>query len=85
MAFKAFFMTSVAETKMKASRKIVSVVYDDSGSMKKESNWSSANYAMQAFAALLNKEDGMYITYMSSYKQGAKKVDLTNPQKRLIK
>ncbi len=45
------------------NKKFVSVVYDDSGSMYGD-NWSYANYATQTFAALLNKEDDLYITYM---------------------
>ena len=53
----------------KAARKIISVVYDDSGSMsvwpEKTTKWAQANYAMQSFAALLNEQDEMYITYMS--------------------
>lgn len=46
-------------------RKIVSVVYDDSGSMTEDGKWECANYAMQAFCGLLNSEDRLYITYMS--------------------
>ncbi|MBQ4040155.1 MAG: hypothetical protein IJC91_03370 [Oscillospiraceae bacterium] len=49
-------------------RKIVSVVYDDSGSMISDDsgkNWAYASYAMQAFCGLLNSEDQLYITYMS--------------------
>ncbi len=45
-------------------RKIVSVVYDDSGSMS-GSKWAYANYAMQAFCGMLNSEDKLFITYMS--------------------
>lgn len=45
-------------------RKIVSVVYDDSGSMSGEKH-SYANYAMQAFCGMLNSEDQLFITYMS--------------------
>lgn len=45
-------------------RKIVSVVYDDSGSMEMEDKWAYANYAMQTFCGMLNSEDQLYITYM---------------------
>ena len=45
-------------------RKIVSVVYDDSGSMC-GNKWAYANYAMQSFCGMLNSEDQLYITYMS--------------------
>lgn len=51
-------------------RKIVSVVYDDSGSMKDDNKWSYANYAMQTFSGMLNSEDRLYISYMSeAYKK----------------
>lgn len=46
------------------NKKIISVVYDDSGSMRGD-NEAYANYSMQTFAAMVNKEDELYITYMS--------------------
>lgn len=49
---------------IRASKKIISVVYDDSGSMAGE-RWSYTNYAMQALIALLNEQDELYITFMS--------------------
>lgn len=45
-------------------KKIISVVYDDSGSMS-GNNEAYANYSMQTFAAMVNKGDELYITYMS--------------------
>ena len=42
-------------------KKIISVVYDDSGSMS-GNNEAYANYSMQTFAAMVNKEDELYIT-----------------------
>jgi len=51
------------ETAMRSS-KIVSVVYDDSGSMK-GNRWVYANYATQALIALLDTSDELYLTYMS--------------------
>lgn len=59
------------------NRKIVSVVYDDSGSMDGE-KWEYTSYAMQCFAAMLNKEDRLDITYMSSYQKGSFSVDTNN-------
>lgn len=71
-----------ADSEVSAAKKIISVVYDDSGSMYDDnSSWSVANYAMQAFAALLNEEDEMYITYMSDVgyeTEGAVDIDLSN-------
>jgi len=46
-------------------KKIVSLVYDDSGSMKNDNKWAYANYAVQSFCGMLNSEDQLYITYMS--------------------
>lgn len=53
-------------------KKIVSIVYDDSGSMyfNEQLKWCYANYAMQAFAGMLNKEDILMINYMSSVQVG---------------
>ena len=47
------------------NKKVVSVVYDDSGSMDGP-KWAYANYAMQTFVAMLNEIDDVYITYMSN-------------------
>lgn len=60
-------------------KKIVSVVYDDSGSMRGD-KWAYANYAMQAFSGMLNDGDSLYITYMSDVKSGntvSRKTDLS--------
>lgn len=55
-------------------RKIVSVVYDDSGSMSNNdsANWAYANYALQSFCGLLNSDDQLYITYMSDAEKNQK-------------
>ncbi len=61
-------------------RKIVSVVYDDSGSMDGDKS-AYANYAMQAFCGMLNDEDQLFITYMSgaesNYNYSPAKMDLS--------
>lgn len=56
-------LTSTGD-EVQAAKKIISVVYDDSGSMAGES-WVYTSYAMQALTALLNAQDELYITYMS--------------------
>ena len=56
-------------------KKVVSVVYDDSGSMGGAKE-TYANYAMQTFCGMLNAEDKLYITYMSDYNH-AKELKLT--------
>ena len=63
-----FNRTEEASAESLYIRKIVSVVYDDSGSMISGGclNWAYANYALQAFCGLLNNDDQLYITYMSA-------------------
>lgn len=65
-------------------RKVVSVVFDDSGSMDPftGAKWANANYALQTFCGMLNSEDQLYITYMSgvikSKNYSPKQVDLSS-------
>lgn len=61
---------------IRSAKKIISVVYDDSGSMSGDP-WVYASYAMQALTALLNEQDELYITYMSEY-GSSRKVDLSD-------
>ena len=76
-----------------SGRKIVTIVFDDSFSMANENRYSNANYAIQAFIALLNEEDELHLIYMSDVARQlaaqpgnfdpsaiAKDIDLTNPQ-----
>lgn len=76
-----------------SGRKIVTIVFDDSFSMANENRYSNANYAIQAFIALLNEEDELHLIYMSDAARQlaaqpgnfdpsaiAKDIDLTNPQ-----
>lgn len=51
------------------TKKVVSILYDDSGSMNQDGNtaWAYANYAMQYFCGALNEGDQLFITYMSDY------------------
>ncbi len=49
---------------VRAAKKIISVVCDDSGSMRGD-KWTFANYATQTLIAQLNEQDELYITFMS--------------------
>ncbi|MBQ3870537.1 MAG: hypothetical protein II777_08310 [Clostridia bacterium] len=74
------YMPITASAESLYIRKIVSVVYDDSGSMV-GSKWAYANYAMQAFCGMLNSEDQLYITYMTKagvYNYEPEKIDLSS-------
>jgi len=66
---------SAEERVMEPVKKIVSVVYDDSGSMNDPIDrnsgsdtrrWSPANYALQGMAALMNEKDEFHITLMNN-------------------
>lgn len=73
-----------SESEVRAPKKIVSLVFDDSSSMYMDGDenlydfWAEANYATQVFAALMNPQDEFYITYMSELV--AREVDLSDPQ-----
>ena len=72
----ALFHTENALAESLYIRKVVSVVCDDSASMISTTKWAYANYAMQAFCGMLNSEDRLYITYMSSDDE-SEQVDLS--------
>lgn len=78
--FLPFYSTVNAATgdEVRAAKKIVSVVYDDSSSMDGD-RWSYANYSMQALIALLNEQDELYITFMTNPSQ-SQRVDLSSIQ-----
>ncbi|MBR5272860.1 MAG: hypothetical protein IKU25_05635 [Clostridia bacterium] len=65
-----FLGTLSASAETLCVKKVVSVVYDDSGSMSNDNSlkWAYASYAMQAFCGMLNKDDELYISYMSDFK-----------------
>jgi hypothetical protein len=73
--FSFCILASAAEAKTNSTipkNKIVALVYDDSGSMWEQSgnvpidNWKYANYALQSFVALLEKQDQLRVVSMSS-------------------
>lgn len=77
-------MQAKAAEKLKADRKIVSLVFDDSGSMLEGDKWISANYALQAMAALMNTGDSLYVTPMTKYKHSFE-IDLKDPEQAVKK
>lgn len=60
-----------------AHTRVIQVVYDDSGSMIKNSGgesvdtWCQAKYAMEVFAALLGEQDTLNVYVMSDFNNGA--------------
>ncbi len=70
--FAAFFLSEAFASDVSKTKRHIAMVYDDSTSMyvsdstqKPVLNWSYANYMTQAFLALLNPQDSLFITYMS--------------------
>ena len=62
--------------------RIVSVVFDDSGSMYKDTDrWAYTSYAMQAFVAMMGDEDVLYVTYLNA-PAGTVKINLSNSAKQ---
>ena len=61
--------------------RVVSIVFDDSGSMYKNTDrWAYTSYAMQSFAAMMGSQDVLYITYLNA-PVGTVKVDLSDGAK----
>lgn len=61
--------------------RVVSIVFDDSGSMYENTDrWAYTSYAMQSFAAMMGSEDVLYITYLNG-PAGTVKVDLSDGAK----
>lgn len=58
-----------------APKRVIHLVYDDSGSMIRANGaqvdrWCQAKYAMEVFAAMLGENDTMHIYYMSAFEGG---------------
>lgn len=68
--------------------RIVSVVFDDSGSMagidtsdtdeSKYYRWAYASYAMQTFVAMMSSDDVLYVTYLNDKNQKSNKTGLSS-------
>lgn len=68
VVFTIFMISNVVfASDAEVRKKIVSVVYDDSGSMIWENKYSYSDYALQIFTASLGKEDKLNVVRMSNY------------------
>ena len=75
-----FNVTYAADSEV--SKKIISIVYDDSGSMMSGNNYCYSDYALQILTATLEKNDELNIVKMSEYYQN-NEIDLsTQTQKQ---
>lgn len=85
LSFILFNMSILAEERDNLYiNKIVSVLYDDSGSMhmRNSTNWAYANYSLQAFTGLLNETDQLYVTFMSNWNV-SHRIDMEDRQKSI--
>ncbi|MBR5188585.1 MAG: VWA domain-containing protein, partial [Clostridia bacterium] len=73
----SLLFSGVGAADVSHNKKIVSVVYDDSGSMRTSNRYVYANYAMETFCSLLGAEDDLHITYMNDY-SNPRKMDLSD-------
>ncbi|MDM5155720.1 vWA domain-containing protein [Bacillus sp. DX1.1] len=64
-----------------AKERVVSLVYDDSGSMRNNDRWKYANYALQSLVALLDEKDTFSYVPMSRPSQEVN-VSLTNEKRQ---
>lgn len=64
-----------------AKERVVSLVYDDSGSMRNNDRWKYANYALQSFVALLHEKDTFSYVPMSRPLEEVS-VSLTNDKRQ---
>ena len=64
--------------------RIVSVVFDNSGSMYRNTDrWAYASYAMQAFSAMMGEDDVLHVTYINNPKSETD-IDLGSNKKASI-
>jgi hypothetical protein len=78
VVFTIFMISNVVfASDSEVRKKIVSVVYDDSGSMIWENKYSYSDYALQIFTASLGKEDKLNVVRMSNYYNN-NEIDLSN-------
>lgn len=68
----ALFFPMRAKAETKVPKRVINVVYDDSGSMiftndQKVDTWCQAKYAMEVFASLLGEQDDMNVYVMSDF------------------
>ena len=65
MAAGVFSLQNTIGCKRVIRKKDRDYCFDDSFSMANENRYRNANYAIQAFIALLNEEDELHLIYMS--------------------
>ena len=70
LIIQVFSFPAIAESESGSPKhipRIVSVVFDDSGSMYDNTDrWAYASYAMQAFVAMMGEEDVLHVTYLNA-------------------
>lgn len=86
LCFSVFPLSSSAEeSRAVYVKKHVSLLYDDSGSMKNQNSlkWAYASYAAQAFTGLLNDTDTLTVTFVGGKKQSLR-IDLAADRQKQV-
>lgn len=76
-----FLLTGVSFAEESQSKKVVSIVYDDSGSMRNDNNYYYSDYALQILTASMGENDELNIVKMSEYFAN-NEIDLKSSVKR---
>lgn len=67
VALMLFSTVYAAENVSNRIPRVVSIVFDDSGSMYQNTDrWAYTSYAMQAFTAMMGSEDMLFVTYLNN-------------------
>ena len=65
LALSLFVFVSAEKSTDKTIKKMVSIVYDDSGSMKDNDKYAYASYSLQNLVSLFNPQDELNVVKMS--------------------
>ncbi len=76
--------TGTGASDARYTQKIVSVVYDNSGSMEAGNRTPAAKYSLAMLMSLLSEKDRMYISPMNKAPSGGITVDLANPDRESV-
>ncbi len=87
--FTSFILPVNIKGETNLPTRVINVVFDDSGSMIRDSSgkyvdtWCQAKYAMEVFASMLGEKDTLNIYYMSDYHKNSKYLE--TPPKLTLK
>ena len=69
MKLKILILLFISILYIPCTARTITIIYDDSGSMKKGNKWVYANYALQSLIGLQNKSDKIFMVKMSDFSE----------------